>query len=205
MRASLLDRGPQGRAAGEQVVLPDELLEPLRAYPRRQRPPRPAGVPRRLRLLLEQPVHAVSIAAAVRAAGESPGGCPPGAVEPIGSVMHAQTLPGCSAMSAGAGELLPEAGGGLDFLDVAPGGAAVVARSPLQLFWRRFRRDRIAMASLVFVAFVTVIAVAAPLVVKLLGLPGPDVENPNLTNAFGAPARAELGASRSASTSSART
>ena len=31
------------------------------------------------------------------------------------------------------------------------------------------------------------IAIAAPLVVKLLGLPGPDVQNLNLTNAFGAP------------------
>jgi len=87
-------------------------------------------------------------------------------------------------MSVGAAEIVPGAGAGLSFLD-ADGGIA--ARSPLQLFWRRFRQDRIAMASLGFIAFVVVLALAAPLVIKLLGLPGPNVENPNLTNAFGSP------------------
>jgi ABC-type dipeptide/oligopeptide/nickel transport system permease subunit len=87
-------------------------------------------------------------------------------------------------MSVGAAEMLPSLGGGLDFLDL---GGDVAARSPLQLFWRRFRHDRVALASLGFIAFVVFLAVAAPLVVRLLGLPGPNVENTSLTNAFGSP------------------
>ncbi len=87
-------------------------------------------------------------------------------------------------MSAGAAELLPSGGDALEFLDV---GGAVQARSPLQLFWRRFRQDRVALVSLGFIVFLIVIAVAAPLVVSVLGLPGPDVQNLNLTDSFGSP------------------
>ena len=32
-----------------------------------------------------------------------------------------------------------------------------------------------------------VVAIVAPLIVKMLGLPGPDVQNPNLTDSFGCP------------------
>jgi ABC-type dipeptide/oligopeptide/nickel transport system permease subunit len=63
----------------------------------------------------------------------------------------------------------------------------IVARSPTALFWRRFRQDRVAVASLIFIVFLVTIAVAAPLVVSILGLPGPYVQNLNLTNAFGQP------------------
>jgi peptide/nickel transport system permease protein len=91
-------------------------------------------------------------------------------------------------MSVGAAELLPGAGGRVDLPDLA-GSGALAARSmtPLQLFWRRFRRDRVALVSLWFIALLIVVAIAAPLVVSLLGLPGPSVQNPNLTNAFGSP------------------
>jgi peptide/nickel transport system permease protein len=65
--------------------------------------------------------------------------------------------------------------------------ALVAARSPLALFWRRFRQDRMALASLAFIALLVVLALAAPLVIKLLGLPGPSVQNPNLTDSFGSP------------------
>jgi ABC-type dipeptide/oligopeptide/nickel transport system permease subunit len=74
-------------------------------------------------------------------------------------------------------------GAGLKYLDV--GGD--VARSPLQLFWRRLRRDRVALASLAFIVLLIVVAIAAPLVVKLLGLQGPYTQNPNLTGPFGEP------------------
>ncbi len=87
-------------------------------------------------------------------------------------------------MSVGAAEIVPGAGGGFDVLDVS---AEIAARSPLQLFWRRLRQDRVAMASLGFIVFLIILAIAAPLVVKLLGLPGPAVENPNLTDSFGSP------------------
>jgi peptide/nickel transport system permease protein len=87
-------------------------------------------------------------------------------------------------MSVGTAEILPGAPASLDFLDL---GGGIAARSPLQLFWRRFRQDRVALVSLAFVVFLLVLALVAPLVVKLLGLPGPYVQNPNLTNAFGSP------------------
>jgi ABC-type dipeptide/oligopeptide/nickel transport system permease subunit len=91
-------------------------------------------------------------------------------------------------MSVGAAELLPGAGGRVDLPDLAGAGAlATRSMTPLQLFWRRFRRDRVALVSLGFIALLIVVAIAAPLVVSLLGLPGPSVQNPNLTNAFGSP------------------
>jgi len=93
-------------------------------------------------------------------------------------------------MSVGAAGLLGGSGSGAE----APGDlqfplpeAGIAARSPLQLFWRRFRQDRVALVSLGFIAFLLLVALAAPLIVKLLGLPGPSVQNPNLTDQFGSP------------------
>ncbi len=88
-------------------------------------------------------------------------------------------------MSVGAADFLPEQAA-LDFTG-EPTGDTVAALSPLRLFWRNFRRDRVAIASLVFIALLFVIAIFAPLIVSLLGLPGPNVQNLNLTNAFGSP------------------
>jgi peptide/nickel transport system permease protein len=87
-------------------------------------------------------------------------------------------------MSVGAAEVFPGAGGRLDFPNV---GGEIAVRSPLQLFWRRFRKDRVAIAASVFIVALIILAIAAPLVVKLLGLPGPAVQNPNLTDQFGSP------------------
>jgi peptide/nickel transport system permease protein len=91
-------------------------------------------------------------------------------------------------MNIGAAELLGGAGagssGGLDFPIAAQG---IAARSPLQLFWRRFRQDRVALSSLAFIVLLFVVALTAPLIVRALGLPGPYVQNPNLTDSFGSP------------------
>ena len=87
-------------------------------------------------------------------------------------------------MSLGGVEALPVAGAGLGFLE---GEGDVATRSPLQLFWRRFRKDRVALASLGFIIFLIFVAFFAPLIVSVLGLPGPSVQNPNLTDAFGSP------------------
>jgi peptide/nickel transport system permease protein len=81
-------------------------------------------------------------------------------------------------------ELLPSGGGGLEFLDV---GGDIAARSPLQLFWRRFRQDRVALVSLAFIVLLVATALAAPLVLSILGLPGPNTQNLNLTDSFGSP------------------
>jgi len=81
-------------------------------------------------------------------------------------------------------ELLPSGSGALEYLDT---GGSVAALSPLALFWRRFRRDRVALVSLGFIVLLIVGALAAPLVVRILGLPGPNVQNLNLTDEFGSP------------------
>src|SRR5690242_19975570 len=67
------------------------------------------------------------------------------------------------------------------------GGGEVTARSPRQLFWRRFRNDRVAMASAGFIVLLILVALFAPLLIKALGLPGPNVQDPNATDAFGSP------------------
>ena len=87
-------------------------------------------------------------------------------------------------MSMGAAEIFPGAGGRFNALEASE---EIAARSPLQLFWRRLRKDRVAMVSLAFIAFLVVVAIAAPLIVKILGLPGPYVQNLNLTDQFGSP------------------
>ncbi len=90
-------------------------------------------------------------------------------------------------MNIGAAELLPGVGGSPDDFELSLPAGGVAALSPLQLFWRRFRQDRVALVSLAFIVLLIVVALAAPLIVKLLGLPGPSVQNPNLTDQFGSP------------------
>ena len=87
-------------------------------------------------------------------------------------------------MSMGAAEIFPGAGGGFNALEASE---TIAARSPLQLFWRRLRKDRVAVVSLAFIVFLVIVALAAPLIVKILGLPGPYVQNLNLTDEFGSP------------------
>jgi peptide/nickel transport system permease protein len=84
-------------------------------------------------------------------------------------------------MSVGAVEVVP---GDVSFIEA---GGEIAALSPLQLFWRRFRADRVAVVSLGVIVFLILLAIAAPLVVKLLGLPGPYKQNLNLTDEFGSP------------------
>lgn len=65
--------------------------------------------------------------------------------------------------------------------------AAIAARSPLQLFWRRLRKDKVAMTALVFIVFLVLVAILAPLVVKLLGAPDPRVPDRKALDEFGLP------------------
>ncbi len=64
---------------------------------------------------------------------------------------------------------------------------AVAARSPLELFWRRLRHDRVALAAAVFILFLILCAVFAPLIVKLVGTTGPTQQNPHALDSFGTP------------------
>ncbi|HEX2032261.1 MAG TPA: ABC transporter permease [Actinomycetota bacterium] len=61
--------------------------------------------------------------------------------------------------------LAPEAGGELG----GQPSRQVVGRSPWQLFWRRFRRDRFAVVGLVIIGLMAAVALAAPLVARLTG------------------------------------
>jgi peptide/nickel transport system permease protein len=74
----------------------------------------------------------------------------------------------------------------VDLVADAPA-SAIAARSPLDLFWRRFRQDRVALGGLVFIVILVVVAVFAPLVVKIFGAPGPNVQNTNALDLFGQP------------------
>jgi peptide/nickel transport system permease protein len=80
-----------------------------------------------------------------------------------------------------AGPPWPAAGGG------QADGPPLAGRSPRALLWRRLRSDRLALASLVFVVLLLLVAIAAPLIVDLVGVPGPNVQNPGATDAFGSP------------------
>jgi ABC-type dipeptide/oligopeptide/nickel transport system permease subunit len=84
-------------------------------------------------------------------------------------------------MSVGVPGLLREPVGGHD------GAAAARGLSPLRLFWRRLRRDRVAMTALVVIVLLVLVAICAPLVVKLAGVPGPNVRDPHALDEFGAP------------------
>jgi len=72
-------------------------------------------------------------------------------------------------MSVGASELLVEGEATVDAIELASG--EISARSPLSLFWRRFRQDRVAMISAGFIVLLILVAIFAPLIVKLLGDP----------------------------------
>jgi peptide/nickel transport system permease protein len=74
-------------------------------------------------------------------------------------------------------------GAGAELAEIDVSGIA--ARSPWQLFWRRFREDKLAMASLVFLVLLILIAIFAPLVVKAFGAPDPDYRDVNALDVFG--------------------
>jgi peptide/nickel transport system permease protein len=65
--------------------------------------------------------------------------------------------------------------------------SVIAARSPLDLFWRRFRQDRVALVGLVFIVVLLLLAILAPLVVRVFGIPGPNVQNINALDEFGQP------------------
>jgi peptide/nickel transport system permease protein len=89
-------------------------------------------------------------------------------------------------MSTGTTELLGAEGGAVEETGIVDG-KQVTARSPLQLFWRRLRRDKLAMIALGVVVVAILVAIFAPLIVKATGAPQPNVQNPDLLDDFGSP------------------
>jgi peptide/nickel transport system permease protein len=72
-----------------------------------------------------------------------------------------------------------------DSAPAASDNAPIAARSPLQLFWGRLKRDKVAMVALAFIVVIIAIAIFAPLIVKALGLPDPNYANDDALNDFG--------------------
>jgi peptide/nickel transport system permease protein len=84
----------------------------------------------------------------------------------------------------------------LDFVRDAPGEdggglveaqAQIAARSPLQLFWRRLKKDRVALVALGFIVFLVLVAIFAPLVIKLVGARPPNEQATKYLDSFGTP------------------
>src|SRR5689334_7070260 len=86
-----------------------------------------------------------------------------------------------SSVSGGTAELLHEAE-----TDVSVA-SEIAARSPFQLFWRRLKKDKVALVALGIVGLMIFMAIFAPLIVKVLGLPDPHTPNDNLLDDFGQP------------------
>jgi ABC-type dipeptide/oligopeptide/nickel transport system permease subunit len=86
---------------------------------------------------------------------------------------------------AGASDLMHADDSGVD--QIIAGEAAVAARSPMQLFWRRLRRDKVALVALIFIGVLLLVAVLAGPITKLAGAPAPNVQETSALDSFGLP------------------
>ena len=90
-------------------------------------------------------------------------------------------------MSTGTSELLHSEGQAPSEAVLSGDERAITARSPLQLFWRRFRRDKVAMAAAAFIILLFLVAILAPLIVNVFGAPDPNAQSTNALDDFGLP------------------
>jgi peptide/nickel transport system permease protein len=70
---------------------------------------------------------------------------------------------------------------------VDPDAGEITARSPMQLFWRRFRKDYVAITALCFIVLLIIVALAAPLIVNALNLHPLNNPDTNELDPFGQP------------------
>ena len=78
-------------------------------------------------------------------------------------------------MSTGTGaDLLHAEDTGVD--QIVAGQASVAARSPLQLFWRRFRKDKVALTAGAVIVTLIFVAIFATPIRKLVGAPPPNLQ-----------------------------
>jgi peptide/nickel transport system permease protein len=90
-------------------------------------------------------------------------------------------------VSTGAAELLQDTGGVITD-EATETAQEIAARSPLQLFWRRLRQDKVALVALGVIVLLILIAIFAPLVVKIFGAHSPNEQNSNALDEFGSAA-----------------
>src|SRR5947209_1830836 len=67
------------------------------------------------------------------------------------------------------------------------GSGEIVARSPWELFFNRFREDKFALAGIAFLILLILAAIFAPLVCSLVGAPGPYSADQSALDVFGQP------------------
>ena len=70
---------------------------------------------------------------------------------------------------------------------IVAGQAPVAARSPLQLFWRRFRKDKVALTAGAFIVTLIIVAIFATPIRKLVGAPPPNLQQTTALDDFGLP------------------
>src|SRR3954454_17388983 len=85
----------------------------------------------------------------------------------------------------GASDLLHAEDSAVD--EIVAGNAPVAARSPLQLFWRRFRKDKVALTAATFIILLILVAVFAPPIRKIVGAPAPNLQQTTALDDFGLP------------------
>jgi ABC-type dipeptide/oligopeptide/nickel transport system permease subunit len=78
------------------------------------------------------------------------------------------------------GETLPQAAEG-----EAVG--SIAARSPMELFWRRLKTDKVAMAALIFITTLVTAAIFAPLIIKIFNQRPPNAQSTKYLDEFGTP------------------
>jgi len=89
-------------------------------------------------------------------------------------------------MSVGISDFsLEEAEADVGAVDLVSG--EIAARSPWELFLRRFREDKFALAGIAFLIVVILVAIFAPLVCSLVGAPGPYTADQSALDIFGQP------------------
>jgi peptide/nickel transport system permease protein len=85
----------------------------------------------------------------------------------------------------GASDLLHAEDTAID--QIVSGKAPVAARSPLQLFWRRFKKDKVALAAGIFILVLIAAAILAEPIRKLVGAPPPNLQSTAALDSFGLP------------------
>lgn len=78
----------------------------------------------------------------------------------------------------------------LEQTEIAPAepGRVIVGKSPGQLFWMRFRSDRVALVGLAFIVLLVVLALTAPLISRFISHHGPnELFRAEILNEFGLP------------------
>jgi peptide/nickel transport system permease protein len=91
-------------------------------------------------------------------------------------------------VSTGAAELLQDTGGLITDEAASETPQEIAARSPLQLFWRRLRQDKVALVALGFIGLLIFVGIFAGLIIKLVGAHPPNAQNSNALDEFGSAA-----------------